>query len=111
MTIYARWFFRMFIQKDVIGIALFPVILVRDKALLTDRCLIHHEKIHLRQQLELLILPFYIWYLLEFLWRWANTKSIKKAYLTISFEREAFENENNLRFLQKRKFWNFLNYL
>jgi hypothetical protein len=31
-----------------------------------DKVFVNHEKIHLRQQLELLVLPFYVWYIIEF---------------------------------------------
>jgi hypothetical protein len=40
--------------------ALFPVILFREKTFAEDEVMMNHELIHHRQQLELLILPFYI---------------------------------------------------
>jgi hypothetical protein len=73
--------------------------------------MIQHEKIHLQQQLELLILPFYIWYIVEFLFRYLQHKNKHLAYQNISFEREAYANELQGNFLQKRRFWNFLNYI
>ena len=45
------------------AMALFPFILLRRKSPSTK--LINHECIHLRQQLEMGLLPFYIWYLLN----------------------------------------------
>ena len=72
--------------------------------------LINHEKIHIRQQLELLVLPFFIWYLVEYLFRLYQFKDRNKAYRNIVFEREAYENEKDLNYLQKRSFWNFLRY-
>ena len=71
----------------------------------------NHERIHLKQQLELLILPFFIWYGLEFLVRLLQYKNRREAYLNISFEREAYHNEFNLEYLKKRPFWCFLKYL
>lgn len=71
----------------------------------------NHERIHVRQQLELLILPFYIWYALEFILRWIQYKEIHKAYRNISFEREAYSNEANLHYLKNRKCWSFAGYL
>lgn len=100
-----------FLSKDVVGMALFPFILVKESCLKSNTRIINHEKIHLRQQLEMLILPFYIWYGIEFLFRWFKTKNKDVAYRSISFEREAYTNECNLNYLRKRKFWNFIKYL
>jgi hypothetical protein len=72
---------------------------------------INHERIHLRQQLELLILPFFIWYFLEFFIRWMQYKNRNLAYRNISFEREAYVNELNPDYLKKRAFCGFLKYL
>ena len=33
------------------------------------------------------------------------------AYRRISFEREAYANENSMNYLKERKFWNFRKYL
>jgi len=71
----------------------------------------NHERIHLRQQLELLILPFYVWYFVEYLFRLVQFKDRKMAYRNISFEREAYENEKDLGYLKGRSFWRFLRYL
>jgi len=72
--------------------------------------LVNHEKIHLRQQIELLIIPFFIIYVLEFFVRLLYYKNWEKAYNTISFEREAYRNETDLNFLKTRRFWNFINH-
>ncbi|MCL4637368.1 MULTISPECIES: hypothetical protein [Olivibacter] len=73
--------------------------------------LLRHEKIHLRQQLELLILPFYIWYIGEWLVRWWICKDPNRAYRTICFEREAYINDEQKNYLKVRKAWSFLKYL
>lgn len=99
------------LAKNVRGMALYPFILLKNKSLKTNKIIVNHEKIHLRQQIEFLIFPFYLWYLIEFLVRWIQFKEIEKAYLNISFEREAYTNEENLTYLKKRKFWAFFNYL
>jgi hypothetical protein len=72
---------------------------------------INHERIHLRQQLELLIIPFFIWYLLEFCLRWIQYKNFDLGYRNISFEREAYANEKDLYYLKRRSFWKFLEYV
>ncbi len=73
--------------------------------------LLRHEKIHLRQQLELLILPFYIWYVAEWLLRWCICKDASRAYRMICFEREAYTNDKRANYLKARRLWSFLNYL
>jgi hypothetical protein len=87
------------------GMALFPFVLVNNSRLLTDKQLIRHEQIHLRQQAELLVLPFYILYLLNYLVNLAIYKNHNQAYMHIIFEREAYGNEHDAEYLAKRKVW------
>lgn len=68
-----------------------------------DNTLINHERIHTRQMLELLIIPFYLIYLVEWLVRLAMTRNWFEAYKTISFEREAYTHGNDLNYLRHRK--------
>jgi hypothetical protein len=75
-----------------------------------DKVFVNHEKIHLRQQLELLVFPFYVWYVIEFLIRWIMTKEKNVAYRNIYFEKESYNKEKDLNYLKSRSFWNFLNY-
>lgn len=91
---------RIMFSDNIQGLTLFPFIFIR-KNRKNDKVLLNHEKIHIRQQLELLIIPFYIWYILEWM---------IKGYWNISFEREAYDNEKNLDYLKQRKFFNFTNY-
>lgn len=91
------------------GMALFPFILVRQPN--PGPVLVNHERIHLRQQAELGILPFYVWYGLEYLIRRLQYRNHYLAYCNISFEREAFANEANLTYLRTRPFWRFRHYL
>jgi hypothetical protein len=111
MLIVSPFFIKYFTPKKIRGIALFPFIIIRSKELKNRDFFIFHEKIHLRQQLEMLVLPFYIWYAVEFFIKLLHYKKFYLAYENISFEREAYTNENNLNYLKKRKFWNFINYL
>lgn len=75
-----------------------------------DRYVINHERIHTRQQQELLFVPFYLLYVIEWLVRLALTRSFKRAYLEISFEREAYANGNDLNYLKNRKLYSWLKY-
>ena len=103
--------FKYLVPRGYTGISIFPFIFLSNKTLKLSKTIINHEKIHLRQQLELLIIPFYIWYGLEFLIRLLQYKKWHKAYKNISFEREAYARENDLDFLSQRRFWNFLTYM
>lgn len=92
------------------GMAIFPFILVKNEALANDTVILNHEKIHLKQQLELLILPFYIAYLLHYVINLIIYKNHYQAYMNIVFEKEAYIHEENLSYLKQRKFfaWRFL---
>ena len=48
------------------GITIFPFIFLKYKVLKHNEVIINHEKIHLRQQLEMLVIPFYFFYMTEF---------------------------------------------
>ena len=93
------------------GITLFPFILLKKVADKENRVLINHEKIHLRQQLELLVIFFYIWYVIEFYYWYFRLKDSFLAYKYISFEREAYAMENDLNYLETRKIWSFWKYI
>jgi hypothetical protein len=102
---------KVVVPRGFRAITLFPFIVLRLSADKQDERLICHEKIHLRQQLELLIIPFYIWYVLEFFIKWSFYRDKNLAYRAISFEREAYAHEGDIGFLKKRSFWFFLNFL
>ena len=97
--------------KGFSGLTVFPFIFIRDKNMQDLDVLINHEKIHIRQQLEFLVVLFFIWYGVEFLIRWVQFKNRHLAYKNISFEREAYENEKDLGYLKQRSFLVFFKYL
>lgn len=111
IIIHSKRFFKWFTKSWVSGIALFPFIIFRQKECFEQPILINHEKIHIRQQAELLVILFFIWYGIEYLFRLWHYKDSYKAYKNISFEREAYHNENDLNYLKKRRFWSFLQYI
>ena len=100
-----------FKNTNFIGIAIFPFIILRDEGFREDRKVLNHEKFHLRQQIELLIIPFYIWYIVEFMLRYVQYKNRHKAYLNISFEREAYAHETDGDYLKRRRLYSFLKYI
>jgi hypothetical protein len=93
------------------GMALYPFILLREKEFADDAVLINHERIHHRQEVELLIVPFYFFYLLHYLINRLRYRTHRQAYLHIIFEKEAYAQENDLTYLKKRKLFSFLKYL
>ena len=99
------------IPKGYSGMTVFPFVFLKHSADKANSVFVNHEKIHLRQQLELLIIPFFIWYFLEFFFRLAQYRNANLAYRNISFEREAYDNESNLVYLKERSFLRFLNYI
>ena len=72
---------------------------------------LNHEKIHIKQQAELLLIGFYLLYagfwLYNRLWR---RMSNQEAYMNIPFENEAYSNDSNLEYLGERKSFAWLSY-
>lgn len=97
--------------RNYVGLTLWPFIVLRDDRLKKDRALINHERIHLRQQLELFIIPFYVWYLLEWAVRCCMYRNAYRAYQNLSFEREAYRHEGDLNYLNSRNPYSFIKYL
>lgn len=127
------------VPSGFIGITLWPFIFIslskdeyidkygKDELTKTIR----HESIHLRQQVELLIIGlliaiiailfkayiiaglslflFYILYLIN----WIINLFVygKKAYTNICFEREAYSNAENITYLEKRSLFNWIKYI
>jgi hypothetical protein len=92
------------------AMALYPFILVKRKELKFDSILVNHEKIHHRQQVELLIVPFYLAYFLNYVVNLIRYKNHFTAYKQIVFEREAFAMDKNLEYLKYRKHFAFFNF-
>lgn len=93
------------------GITLFPFIFLRQQDYLNDKVLINHELIHIRQQVELLVIPFYILYLTDYVVQlFKHDFDDRKAYRAISFEKEAKQNEKDMDYLKNRKWFSFIKY-
>ncbi len=98
---------RMIKRRGIQAIALWPFIVSSRKLL--NPVTINHERIHHRQQLELLIIGFYLWYGIEYLILRFKYKR-HTAYRKISFEQEAYEMESDLDYLKKRPNYRFFKY-
>ncbi|WP_149304929.1 hypothetical protein [Pareuzebyella sediminis] len=102
--------FKHFFYKNYVGLSLWPFIFLKNNDLKEDIVLINHERIHLRQQQELLIVFFYIFYFMEWVVRCMLYFDTYKAYQNMSFEKEAYNNEKNLAYLKERKPFSFIKY-
>ncbi len=85
------------------AINLFGVLFAKHTMSLTPE-VINHEEIHTRQMRELLYIPFYIVYVLEWGLRLIkNRGNFYRSYREISFEREAYSHGDDLSYLHRRK--------
>jgi hypothetical protein len=97
--------------KGFKAINLFGILFVRNDANI-DEVTLNHETIHTAQMKELLYVFFYILYLIDWLIGLvAYGFDTKRAYREICFEKEAYENENNIDYLKTRKHFAFVKYL
>lgn len=62
---------------------------------------LNHEAIHTAQMREMLYLPFYLWYVVE--WLVKLVRYGKQAYQNISFEREAYGHDRDPDYLSSRQ--------
>ena len=93
--------------KDFLAINLFGFIFsLRD----LDKVELNHELIHSAQQKELLYLPFFIWYGIEWLILYLKYKDWTKAYYHIRFEKEAYFYQYNMDYLKQRKNYNYVTF-
>lgn len=72
---------------------------------------LRHEYIHTLQMRELWYLGFYILYVAEWLYRLIRMRDSYKAYSMISFEREAYANDNQEDYPSERQRFAWMRYL
>ena len=83
------------------AITLWPFVISRNKL---NKQVLNHETIHIKQQQELLIIGFYILYVYYWIKGLMYYRDTQMAYYSIPFEMEAYDNDENLEYLDKRKF-------
>ena len=93
------------------AMALYPLMIFKNEEVKSDLRIIRHEKIHFKQQIELLIIFFYPLYLLQYLFNLIKFREHHKAYMAICFEREAYANDNHLNYLNDRKAFAWVKFL
>ena len=96
------------LMKGYTAINLCGVIFSRSK--LDDREK-RHEYIHSMQQREMLYIPFYIWYLVEWMVKLIIYRNKDAAYRNISFEREAYEKERDIDYPSLRRHYAWRKYI
>ncbi|MCB0515783.1 MAG: hypothetical protein R2798_10665 [Chitinophagales bacterium] len=111
MIIVSKRFVKIITVNFAGAIALYPFIFVKNKTQIQDAELMRHERIHLRQQIELLLVFFYLWYAIEYLVRLCQYRQHYAAYRNISFEREAYTCQSKENYLKNRPYAAFLKYI
>jgi hypothetical protein len=91
-------------NKNISGIYLYYFILIRDSKDLNNKTLIHHEYIHHAQAKEISLVVFYFIYFSHFMFNLFKYKFNRHtAYKNICFEKEAYQYESDLNYLNNRK--------
>lgn len=106
----SKWLLNILTRGKAHAITIFPFIFLINDQLKSNTVLINHEKIHIRQQLELLVLPFYLLYFIEYAYGRLRNMSHNEAYRNISFEKEAYDRQEDMNYLKNRSFWSFRHY-
>lgn len=91
----------------VAGMALGPFIFIAERVSPTPE-FINHERIHVRQQLELLFVGQWVLYGLFYLLGRAQGLDHMDAYYAIPFEVEAYNHQDDLEWLNNRPAWAWL---
>lgn len=92
------------------AINLLIVVIVR-KEVADDKDLIFHEKIHLVQLLELLVIGWLVISALMLVYNYAIARDWDIAYHMSPFEKEAYANQGKEDYLKTRPFCNWIRYI
>jgi len=84
----------------VAGITIYPYIFLADKK---EDVLVNHEMIHIEQFKECGWFSFVWCYFRYYFKYYLECKELDEAYYQIPFEREAYDNADNLNYLKERK--------
>ena len=104
--------------KGFKAINLFGVLFARCNAVISETTL-RHEHIHTMQMREMLYVPFYLWYGIEYVIRFIGWSFEKKnpyypnykPYDLMSFEKEAYDNEHDVYYPKTRKHFSWFKYI
>ena len=96
---------RILLGKDFLAICLFGVIFTV-RPLSKEE--LNHELIHAAQQRELLYLPFFLWYCIEWLALLLKYRNRMEAYRHIRFEKEAYQHQHDPSYLAQRRHFQYM---
>jgi hypothetical protein len=97
--------------KGYVAMMLWPFLIVRREYDPVSKRTLNHEMIHAAQQKETGIVLFCLWYGVEYVIRRLRYRSHNRAYRSICFEAEAYANDGDMGYLERRRFWGFWGYL
>ena len=98
--------------KGYIAMTLFPFIFIRkENAERFTATVEAHESIHALQQTETLWIFFMLLYGLEMLVKYLITLDADRAYLSISFEQEAYDNQGKPDHIAHRRHYAWVKYV
>ena len=97
-----------YIPNPIRAIAIWPFVFFRTEALSEEAVLINHEKIHLEQQKETLLVPFFVIYVIQGMVNFIKGDNPYLAYRNTSAEKEAWDNEDSGNYLSIRKRYKWL---
>ena len=106
-----KWQIKKFKSANYSAMALFPFIFLKNSEDIHNERLLNHEFIHFRQQIEMLLIGFYLCYGLNYLINRVRYKTHNEAYSNIVFEREAYAKDSELEYLKHRPAYAWLKYL
>ena len=93
---------KLSILMPIAGITLYPFIILREEYK-KDTTLLNHELIHIEQQRELYIIPFYILYAYYYLLSRIKGKQHNYAYRNIPFEKEAYRHQLDQAYIKNKR--------
>ena len=102
--------------KGYVAMAMFPFVFVRKEAFAKlgeweQEVVLRHERIHLWQQGECLLVLFWLLYGVFYLINLVRYRSHKEAYRKVAFEREAYENQEDEEYAEHKPFWGWVWYV
>lgn len=103
--------FILTLSPSVRAMSLGPFIIFRDKEARNNIRTNAHEMVHFFQQLEMLFVLMWILYILFYVVARISGKNHRDAYRSIPFEREAYENEENIQYVITRKSYAWIKYI
>ena len=101
---------KYFPLKGYEAMTVWPFIFIRKGCDIDEKDL-RHERIHGRQQLEMLILPFFLWYGIEWLIRLILYRNRDDAYYNISFEQDAYMHQYNIGYPKNYRWYEWVKYV